>query len=182
MNAALSPKPLKSNEWYTPARYIEAARDVMGSIDLDPASSVLANETVRAAQYLTIDDDGLSHPWIAQSVWLNPPYGRSARMQGLRQSTIKLFVDKLIRHYQAGDVGQAIVLATTEVNAAWFQPLWHYPLCFPDHRVHFVVPDARLKKYSQMFGTCFAYLGPNVDSFVSTFCRFGTVVQRLSPS
>ena len=41
------------NEWYTPPDYIEAARTVMGEIDVDPASSDLAQRTVQAAKYFT---------------------------------------------------------------------------------------------------------------------------------
>ncbi len=56
-------KKQRSNEWYTPSYIIEAARQVLGSIDLDPASCALANQTVKAAKYFTVDDDGLAQSW-----------------------------------------------------------------------------------------------------------------------
>ena len=37
-------------EGYTPEKYIESARLVMGSIDIDPASNEYANKTVRGVQ------------------------------------------------------------------------------------------------------------------------------------
>src|SRR5262249_14971473 len=46
------------SEWYTPPEYVEAARDVLGGIDLDPASNHLAQATVRATRYFTKQDDG----------------------------------------------------------------------------------------------------------------------------
>src|SRR5262249_56141272 len=60
-------------EWYTPARYIELAREVLGEIDLDPASSAKAQEIVKAQRYFTLEQDGLIRPWHGR-VWLNPPY------------------------------------------------------------------------------------------------------------
>jgi hypothetical protein len=40
-------------ERYTPSYYIETVRMVLGEIDLDPASSEIAQKTVKAAQYFT---------------------------------------------------------------------------------------------------------------------------------
>jgi ParB family chromosome partitioning protein len=172
----------KIAEWYTPPKYIEAARQVMGNIDLDPASCDAANQIVKATRYYTREQNGLEQPWVAQALWLNPPYGRTEKMTATRKSTIGLFVEKLLQEYQSGNVKQAIVLATTEVNAKWFYPLLQFPICFPDHRVHFIVPvQTRHGKYSQMFGTSFAYLGPNTQKFIDVFQQFGIIVQNVSP-
>jgi hypothetical protein len=63
------------NEWYTPPEIIEVARQVMGEIDCDPASSEKANEIVRAKQFFSIEDDGLKQKWIG-NIWMNPPYAQ----------------------------------------------------------------------------------------------------------
>ena len=62
-------------ERYTPAQYIEAARRVLGEIDLDPASCEVAQRTVKAVEYFTAKDDGLEQEWHGR-VWLNPPYAQ----------------------------------------------------------------------------------------------------------
>lgn len=172
---------MSTNEWYTQPKYIEAARLVLKTIDLDPASSDAANKIVKAERYFDEAINGLDQPWSGR-VWLNPPYTRTLLMQGHRMSLIGLFVKKLIKTYESEDITEAIALVTTEVNAKWFQPLWPYLICFPDHRVNFIIPGGAKHKYSQMFGSCFVYLGPNKDRFIEIFSKFGTIVGRVSPA
>jgi hypothetical protein len=63
-------------EWYTPPKYLDLVRQVFGGkIDLDPASSELAQETVQATAYFTKDDDGLTKDWFGD-VFLNPPFAQ----------------------------------------------------------------------------------------------------------
>lgn len=64
-----------SNEHYTPPDVIEAARETLGRIDLDPASSLLANSVVAAMSIYTKDDNGFQRPWHRR-VFLNPPGGK----------------------------------------------------------------------------------------------------------
>lgn len=167
----------KSSEWYTRPKYIEAARRVMGSIDLDPASDKEANAVVKAQKIYTKEDNGLLQPWYGH-VWLNPPFGRSPDMKAQHQSTIDLFIGKLISEYQSGNVEQAILLATAQIDARWFQPLWQYPICFSDHRVRFY-RTGNATTYSQMFGTIFVYLGSNEQEFTEVFSQFGRIAKAI---
>lgn len=68
---------MDSPEWYTPSPFVEAARVVMGEIDLDPASHEEANQIVRAKRLFTIEDDGLKQPWFGRLL-VNPPGGKGA--------------------------------------------------------------------------------------------------------
>jgi ParB family chromosome partitioning protein len=63
----------KTPEWYTPSKYVEAARQVLGEIELDAASCELANKWVKADKYFSIEDNSLWQMWQAKTVWLNPP-------------------------------------------------------------------------------------------------------------
>ncbi len=171
----------KSNEWFTPSKYIEAAREVMGGIDLDPASCELANRTVRARRYFTKEDNGLSREWKAEKVYLNPPYGRS---QTPGQKTHQgYWIEKLVRHYQQGDIAQAILLTTNRADTSWFRPLWDFPICFTENKVGFYVPSRGkvLQECSHIHGTIFVYLGLYEYRFIEVFSQFGPVVKRVSP-
>src|SRR5262249_44464856 len=87
-------------EWYTPPQFIEAARAVLGTIDLDPASSIAANSVVQAKRFFTKADNGLAREWHGH-IWINPPYSGDL---------IGKFVDKLLLEIRAGHTEQAILL------------------------------------------------------------------------
>lgn len=154
-----------SNEHYTPAKYVEAARKVLGAIDLDPASCKEANKTVKAKQYF--DTGGLEQEWVGR-VWLNPPYGRLAGS----------FIEKLADEVQAGRVGAAIALVNAHcTDTAWFQRLWSGLLCFTDHRINFYGDESRS---GSTHGSAFAYFGPNETAFVNAFRQFGPIVKQVA--
>jgi hypothetical protein len=146
----------------------------MGSIDLDPASCELANRTVKARRYHSKEDNGLAQMWYGR-VWCNPPYGRTT---GIR-SYQSLFIEKLLREYQSGNVLEAILLCTSDVDEVWFQPLWHFPICFPDHKVWFYRPGLPDEKH--IMGSAFVYLGHNEQRFIEVFSQFGTIAKRVNP-
>lgn len=160
----------ESDEWYTPAEYIAAARGVMGTIDLDPASSELAQTVVQAGVYLTRFDDGLNQArWLHQRIWLNPPYSNPGP-----------WIEKLIREHQSGPFcTEAIVLVNNATETTWFQALLQrYPVCFPSKRLAFWRHDHANVGARQ--GQAFFYLGPDAARFQQVFSQFGPILKVIA--
>lgn len=164
-NATLINQTSGNFEYYTPSFIVEAARRVMGSIDLDPSSSAIANQTVGATHYYTIADDGLQQPWFG-NVWMNHPFSRANNPK---------WIDKLRVEYEIGDVRQACCICFAATSESWFQPLFHYPLCFLSPRTNYLLPDGTLKE-DVTKGSVVAYLGLNILRFITEFKPLGSLM------
>ena len=159
-----------NNEWYTPAEYIEAARVVMGWIDLDPASSELANTVVKAIAYYTAADNGLDHKWWG-NIWLNPPYAGDL---------VGKFADKLIYSVEGRHIDQAIVLVNNATETVWFQTLMGVAdaVCFLRSRISYWSPEG--VKRQPLQGQAVIYAGPHPDRFADEFDAFGYILKPWS--
>lgn len=157
------------NEWYTPKPYIEAARAVMGTIEIDPASSLEANKVVKAERIYTAEDNGLKHDWTGKTLWMNCPYS---------SDLIPKFVEKLASSVESGNVKEALVLVNNATETKWFARLASVStfLCFPTGRVKFWHPR---KESVPLQGQTVAYIGKHGKSFVSEFKQFGIVVEII---
>lgn len=153
-----------NNEWYTPPQFIEAARATMGTINLDPASSAIANETVKASEFFTKEDDGLSKEWHG-NVWLNPPYS---------QPLISQFCEAVAYKYESGEIQQACVLVNNASETKWGQRLLSVAdaVCFPSSRICFIRPNGS-KKGTPLQGQMIVYMGTRTKEFAANFDKFG---------
>jgi hypothetical protein len=164
-----------SGEWYTPLPYLEAARKVMGSIELDPASSDAANLRVNAERIFTMEENGLLQKWFARTLWLNAPGRTSGSGQAKWQQ-------HLITEYKAGRTKEAImcVFNASGTETRWFQDLLgNYPMCLTNHRIKFIPEAGRYadtSKNQPLHGNAFVYFGANRERFAAVFTQFGKVI------
>jgi hypothetical protein len=160
-------------EWYSPAEPVALAHELMGGIDLDPASSAEANELVRAAQIYTAEDDGLSKPWPGR-VWLNWPGGRNEN----HESNAELWSAKLVSEFTGGVTREATCLVfNVQTAAVWWQRLWDYPICFVRGRMSFRRPRAAGEGDDRpVHSNAIVYLGPQVERFSLLYGELGRIV------
>lgn len=153
------------HEWYTPHKYIDAAREVMGEIDLDPASSTAAQKIIKAKKFYTAKDNGLRHPWSGR-IWLNPPYSREL---------IGEFMNKLAEEAGSGRLKEAICLTHNYTDTAWFHNAESIAsaICFTRGRIAFISPTGETCAPTQ--GQAFFYVGNSPNDFARVFTEFGFV-------
>lgn len=146
--------------------YIEAARAVMGGIDLDPASSNEANAVVGAKWFYMATDEALRLPWFGR-LWLNPP---SAWPQ------VAAFCTRLAACIDDGSVTQACVLVNNSSETAWFQLLAGRAssVSFPRGGGHFSAPNTTSATTQQ--GQAILYFGDRTAAFAHRFRVFGVVM------
>lgn len=167
---AIATKWTRDPESYTPEQYIESVRQVMGSIDVDPASNDFANQKIKATVYYTSENSGLEKPWTG-NVFLNPPY---------KQPEVRLFVEKLIQEIQAQRTNQAILLTNNNTDTRWFAEaaLVSAAICFTQGRINFYKADESITQPTN--GQAFFYFGYKADVFAEEFSKYGLIYTLYS--
>lgn len=157
-------------DYFTPVEIINAARQVMGGIDLDPASCAEANRIVNAVKFYTAKNNGLTQPWAGR-VWMNHPFSRSGN---------KAWVNKLVQDYESGRVTEACCITYASTSESWFQPLLRRPQCFLARRLHYVLPSGTTLRATTK-GSVITYFGQNVEAFAAAFRNMGVIKIAFPP-
>lgn len=181
----------ESVEHYTPPAIVEAARRVMGTIDLDPASSKLAQDKiVRARKWYGEHDNGFVQTWKGR-VFLNPPGGRcdpdgialhavkgekgyfysdGSKCTDPAQSSGRAWWRKLLGQWEVGHVEQAVFVAFSLELLQVTQSLGSersaaaYSLCIPRTRIAYYKPDGKggvVESTSPPHASALVYLPPS---------------------
>ncbi len=155
------------NEWYTTPELIQSVKDVLGEIDCDPASSEIANRTVRAKEFYTKEDDGLKQKW-GRRVFLNPPYA---------QPLISQFADTLVSKVLNNEISAACVLVNNATETKWFNAILGIAsaVCFIKGRVRFLDKTGN-PTGSPLQGQAMLYIGEEKELFAEKFIQFGSVL------
>lgn len=171
----------KTDQWFTPTSIVDMARVVLRGIDVDPASSAEANLTVRAARFISSEQNGLCTEWGPGTVFLNPPGGRSGS-----RSLAEVFWDRLVRHSEdeRGFIGAIFVGFSVEALAVTQRsrrPILSFPICVPRKRIAFVpgfLGPGATEKNSPSHANVIAYV-PGIEdrtfAFLATFGDIGFV-------
>ena len=178
----MSPNPFhlsKTAEHGSPPLAIETARNLMGVIDCDPASSAFWNQFVKARVCYDKRSNGLKRPWgTAAQPWtilLNPPGDKDGLL-------VKAFWEKLVEEYQAGRVAQAFWVGfnmqqLTSLQTGGIDPL-DFPTVFPRRRTRYYARAGRSTRVRQggpLHGSYYTWLPPRF-----TFAVTATAVDRLT--
>lgn len=169
----------RTDKWWTPLDILERVHMVVGPITLDPASSLEANERVRAQNIITEEQDGLTTPWAAGSLFLNPPGGKLGN-----KSKTALFWKRLMEHRETGKLTHAIFLAFSaealqNTQGKGCQAIGEFPFMVPSSRIKFDRPAGCEQKTQPSHSNVIVYVPGTIDNrglFYEAFKDMGTII------
>lgn len=131
----------EDREWISNYDLIASAHELMGGIELDPASSKVANEHVNAEKFYTPLDDGLNvQEWFG-NVYLFPPAGayffdkKNERWKKTRASSPSLssshavWFRRLYKEWLKGEVNQGLYFTNCPDMIRYEQKIFDFPVC-----------------------------------------------------
>ncbi|MGG6295244.1 DNA N-6-adenine-methyltransferase [Leptolyngbya sp. AN02str] len=162
----------EGDEWGTPDTpdhpIITKARLVFGGeITLDPASNDLAQQTVQAKHYYTIQTNGLKQPWFG-NVWLNAPYSFPL---------IELFNERLIEHWQEQKITAALSITNNATETGWYQELAVACTLRLDFTGRIPFHNPYKTGESNRQGQSLFYFGHHPERFIKAFGEYGLIYQ-----
>jgi len=176
-------------EYYTDPKFTSAARELMGSIDLDPFSHPVANLFVGATNIFTKEDNGLKQQWYG-NVWMNHPFSRGelackpkcvkkkCKDRGHCIDTDKPsneeYIDYAINQYANFNVKQLMCITFANTSEAWAQKLLAFPTCFCSPRSHYIQADGMPQRGAPK-GSMITYMGDRELDFEIIFEKFGVI-------
>lgn len=167
----------RTDAWRTPDTVLELVRNVLGRIDLDPASDSQAQKKVKATDYINEYEDALEVMWPDScSVYLNPPGGK---LNG--KSKVRLFW-RMLMEYRARRGLKHAIFACFSVEALQTTQGDHpcamdFPFCVPKKRIKWIHPT--LEKVSPSHSNAFIYVPGTINQtalFMTKFSKLGKCV------
>ena len=162
-----------SHHWGTPSEYVQAVRQVLGEIALDPCSNRYSVVGATTA-YCLPETDGLHATWNFPTIYVNPPYGADRE----RGTTIRDWLRRCAdAHRTHGSEIVALVPVATNTSH-WKNYVWNAASAVAflyDTRLKFLV-NGQLGGKGAPMSCAMVYWGNQVEKFMDVFSAHGAAV------
>jgi len=174
---------------------VSAAHACLDGIDLDVASSKVAQEFVQASSYYTPTDDGLNAQEWSDSVYLFPPGGsyfwckKTQRWKKTRSTAITLtsshaaWFRRLYREWYKGNIKDAIYMTNHPDMIRFDQRMFDFPMCVLRTAPRLIKNTSKGVEKGHKTGTCIiVYMPPhglndqNIQRFIDIYSEKGRCI------
>ena len=158
LNALTATTGNKTDCWNTPQHVLEDVYEFFPNLGLDPCCNDKANPNVIAQCYYDEQDDGISQPWNADTVFMNHPYSHS-----------KLWIPYAVQQHELHN-NEMLLLIKLDVSTKWWRHVAKYPWLAYNKRLKF-----GNGRGAAPFQSAMVYLGNRIEQFHNVFGKDGFI-------